>query len=81
MQLHFLSQQDSTLWSITADEQLIAWFQQKPEDWQVGGSCDVYMFGAGRHGQLGDSSTNALSPALKQSFQQASQVFTVKWIT
>ncbi len=36
------------------DSQLMMWATQQPQDWQFGGKCEVYMFGNGRHGQLGE---------------------------
>ena len=59
------------------DEQLVAWMTQRPQDWQVDGKCDVYMFGAGRHGQLGETSSGSTAPLLVPSFYQARQVTTV----
>ena len=40
------------------DAQVITWATQQPHDWQFGGKCDVYMWGSGRHGQLGDAGTS-----------------------
>jgi E3 ubiquitin-protein ligase HERC1 len=44
-------------WSLEMDSQVMMWATQKPHDWQFGGKCDVYMWGNGRHGQLGESGT------------------------
>lgn len=57
------------------DEQIIAWAVQRPEDWQLGGRCEVYMWGAGRIGQLGEAGRNAITPASAPSFSCAQQVF------
>ncbi|KAG2470375.1 HERC1 ligase, partial [Polypterus senegalus] len=45
-------------------------------DWHLGGKCDVYLWGAGRHGQLAEAGRNILVPTLTPSFSQAQQLIT-----
>lgn len=56
------------------DEEIIAWSTQYPEDWQLGGKCEAYLWGSGRHGQLAEAGRNALMPVCTESFSQAQQV-------
>lgn len=44
------------------------------QDWHLGGKCDVYLWGAGRHGQLAEAGRNILVPTAAPSFSQAQQV-------
>lgn len=46
---------DTESWTYKTDVQVMAWATQCPQDWQVGGKCDVYLWGSGRHGQLGEA--------------------------
>ena len=46
------------------------------QDWHLGGKCDVYLWGAGRHGQLAEAGRNILVPITAPSFSQAQQVIT-----
>ena len=52
----------------------MAWAVSKPEDWQLGGKCDAYLWGSGRHGQLCETGRAALNPHLTSSFKTAQQV-------
>lgn len=45
-----------------------------PQDWHLGGKCDVFLWGAGRHGQLAEAGRNVLIPVSAPSFSQAQQV-------
>uniref|UniRef100_A0A8C6YER0 HECT-type E3 ubiquitin transferase n=1 Tax=Naja naja TaxID=35670 RepID=A0A8C6YER0_NAJNA len=45
-----------------------------PQDWHLGGKCDVCLWGAGRHGQLAEAGRNVLVPVSAPSFSQAQQV-------
>ncbi|XP_051786021.1 probable E3 ubiquitin-protein ligase HERC1 isoform X2 [Erpetoichthys calabaricus] len=65
---------DNSKWSSVMDEQLMTWATVRPEDWQLGGKTDVYLWGAGRHGQLADAGTNLVVPALAPCLSQAQQV-------
>ena len=67
--------QDNSKWTMTKDEQLVTWVNQRPQDWQVDGKCQVFMFGSGRHGQLSDQTTSSHAPALVNQFNQARQVY------
>ena len=72
--------QNNRAWDLRMDEQIISWAVQRPEDWQLGGRCEVYMWGAGRIGQLGEAGRNAISPALAPSFSCAQQVIWNKFM-
>jgi len=56
------------------DEQIMSWAVQRPEDWQLGGRCEAFMWGGGRIGQLGEAGRNVLVPTAAQSFSCAQQV-------
>ena len=62
------------MWTLKQDEQIMAWAVGKPEDWQLGGKCDAYLWGSGRHGQLCETGRAALTPHLTSSFKSAQQV-------
>ena len=59
------------------DEQLVSWLEDRPDDWQITGRCNAYLFGASRHGQLADAAPDTLVPKLASSFQQAQYVSVV----
>ncbi|XP_007895403.2 probable E3 ubiquitin-protein ligase HERC1 [Callorhinchus milii] len=65
---------DNNKWTYLMDEQLMAWATSRPEDWQLGGKSEVYLWGGGRHGQLADAGNSALVPTLAPSLSQALQV-------
>ncbi|XP_056269201.1 probable E3 ubiquitin-protein ligase HERC1 isoform X3 [Pseudoliparis swirei] len=65
---------DNSKWSPGMDEQIMSWATSRPEDWHLGGKCDVYLWGAGRHGQLAEAGRNILVPTTAPSFSQAQQV-------
>nr|XP_026694983.1 probable E3 ubiquitin-protein ligase HERC1 isoform X2 [Ciona intestinalis] len=65
---------DNTQWVQGMDEQLVSWYEQCPNDWQCGTHCDVYLFGAGRHGQLAEVGSGVLVPQLTKSFHEARKV-------
>ncbi|XP_042200055.1 probable E3 ubiquitin-protein ligase HERC1 [Callorhinchus milii] len=65
---------DNTKWFTGMDEQIMSWATCRPEDWHLGGKCDVYLWGAGRHGQLAEAGRNVMIPTLVPSFSQAQQV-------
>ena len=33
----------------------MAWATHQPHDWQLGGGCSAFLWGSGRHGQVGHS--------------------------
>uniref|UniRef100_A0A3Q3XB61 HECT-type E3 ubiquitin transferase n=1 Tax=Mola mola TaxID=94237 RepID=A0A3Q3XB61_MOLML len=68
---------DNSKWVSGLDEQIMSWATSRPEDWHLGGKCDVYLWGAGRHGQLAEAGRNILVPTTAPSFSQAQQVQTV----
>ncbi|XP_030650140.1 probable E3 ubiquitin-protein ligase HERC1 isoform X2 [Chanos chanos] len=65
---------DNSKWLPGMDEQIMSWATSRPEDWHLGGKCDVYLWGAGRHGQLAEAGRNILVPTVAASFSQAQQV-------
>ncbi|XP_037767220.1 probable E3 ubiquitin-protein ligase HERC1 isoform X1 [Chelonia mydas] len=65
---------DNSKWINGMDEQIMSWATSRPEDWHLGGKCDVYLWGAGRHGQLAEAGRNVMIPVAAPSFSQAQQV-------
>ncbi|XP_054287973.1 probable E3 ubiquitin-protein ligase HERC1 [Macrosteles quadrilineatus] len=65
---------DNEAWSYKTDVQLMSWATQCPQDWQVGGRCEAYLWGSGRHGQLGESGHSSQVPTLTESFSSAQQI-------
>ncbi|KAM4596311.1 putative E3 ubiquitin-protein ligase HERC1 isoform 6-T6 [Fundulus diaphanus] len=65
---------DNGKWASGMDEQIMSWATSRPEDWHLGGKCDVFLWGAGRHGQLAEAGRNILVPMSAPSFSQAQQV-------
>ncbi|CAL8069477.1 unnamed protein product [Orchesella dallaii] len=64
-------------WTLDMDTEVMAWATQQPHDWQFGGKCDVYMWGNGRHGQLGESDMlgrQMATPRLSPTFCGAQQI-------
>ncbi|TKC41747.1 hypothetical protein EI555_009283, partial [Monodon monoceros] len=51
---------DNSKWINGMDEQIMSWATSRPEDWHLGGKCDVYLWGAGRHGQLAEAGRNVM---------------------
>lgn len=74
----FIGSQNQSKWNIDLDQEIIAWATQKPEDWQLGGRCEVYLWGSGRFGQMGEAGRNSCTPILTPSFSQAQQVCLVR---
>ncbi|XP_054985114.1 probable E3 ubiquitin-protein ligase HERC1 [Sorex araneus] len=65
---------DNSKWINGMDEQIMSWATSRPEDWHLGGKCDVFLWGAGRHGQLAEAGRNVMVPSAAPSFSQAQQV-------
>ncbi|XP_032396192.1 probable E3 ubiquitin-protein ligase HERC1 isoform X4 [Etheostoma spectabile] len=65
---------DNSKWSFRMDEQLMSWATTRPEDWQLGGKSEVYLWGNGRYGQLAGMGTNLMMPTLAPSLLQTQQV-------
>ncbi|KAL4227435.1 putative E3 ubiquitin-protein ligase herc1 [Mactra antiquata] len=61
-------------WSLVIDSEIMNWVSQKPEDWQIGGKCEAYMWGYDRHGQLCDGGRVVLSPVNVPSYSVAQQI-------
>lgn len=51
---------DNKAWSLEADRDIMLWTTTYPQDWQVGGKCDAYFWGNGRHGQLSEGGTRSI---------------------
>ena len=66
--------QDNAAWDLQMDEQIMSWAIQRPEDWQLGGRWEAFVWGGGRIGQLGEAGRNVLTPTPAQSFTCAQQV-------
>lgn len=45
---------NNKIWSLDADRDIMQWTISYPQDWQVGGKCEAYFWGNGRHGQLAE---------------------------
>jgi len=59
---------------LTTDAEIMTWASQKPEDWQIGGKCETYMWGYERHGQLCDGGRVVLTPVNVPAYSVAQQV-------
>ncbi|XP_067667414.1 probable E3 ubiquitin-protein ligase HERC1 [Haliotis asinina] len=65
---------DNTLWDLNKDSQIMSWVTHRPEDWQVGGRCEVFTWGSGRHGQMCEAGRSCLTPVKVPSFSCAQQI-------
>ncbi|XP_067933208.1 probable E3 ubiquitin-protein ligase HERC1 [Watersipora subatra] len=65
---------DPIRWDSSKDAQIVQWAYHSPDDWCLGDKSSVYMWGSGRHGQLGEAGRVALNPILVSSFALAKQV-------
>ena len=70
----FNSFQDNHFWTVSMDEQVMQWVTQRPEDWRVGGKCESFLWGGGRHGQLCEAGRMVATPTHTPSFACAQQV-------
>ncbi|KAL3277276.1 hypothetical protein HHI36_012626 [Cryptolaemus montrouzieri] len=61
-------------WTIKQDEQIMQWVTQRPQDWQIGGKCEAYLWGSDRHGQLAEVGCNASAPILVESYSTARKI-------
>jgi hypothetical protein len=52
----------------------MSWATQSPEDWQIGGKCEAYMWGYERHGQLCEGGRVVLTPVNVSAYSIAQQV-------
>jgi E3 ubiquitin-protein ligase HERC1 len=46
---------NQTHWNLQADQEIMAWVTQQPGDWQIGGNCQAFLWGSGKHGQLAEA--------------------------
>lgn len=65
---------DNSKWELTIDGEIMNWATHKPEDWQIGGKCEAYMWGYERHGQLCDGGRVVLTPVNVVSYSVAQQI-------
>ena len=63
-------------WTLEADMELMRWWSESPGDWQSGGRCDAFLFGAGMNGQLAEGSGGEHRRLLTHvpSFSHSSQI-------
>ena len=66
--------QDNSNWTLNIDSEIMSWASQNPEDWQIGGKCEAYMWGYERHGQLCEGGRVVLTPKNVGSYSVAQQV-------
>lgn len=64
----------TSCWNLQKDAQVMKWATSRPEDWQLGGLCEAFLWGGGRHGQMGEIGRSVLTPLLAASFSCAQQV-------
>ena len=69
-----ISFQDNCNWTLNIDCEIMSWASQNPEDWQLGGKCEAYMWGYERHGQLCEGGRVVLTPKNVGSYSVAQQV-------
>ncbi|KAK7467957.1 hypothetical protein BaRGS_00036800 [Batillaria attramentaria] len=65
---------DNKLWDLTMDTQIMSWAVHRPEDWQLGGRCETYVWGSGRHGQMCEGGRIAMTPTKVPSLSNGQQV-------
>lgn len=59
---------------MTMDAQIMTWAVQRPEDWQLGGHSETYIWGSGRHGQMCEAGRISLMPIKVPSLSNSQQV-------
>ncbi|CAB3370488.1 Hypothetical predicted protein [Cloeon dipterum] len=65
---------NQSFWSLQADQEIMSWVTQQPGDWQIGGNCQAFLWGSGKHGQLAEAGRVCLFPVLTMSFSCAQQI-------
>ncbi|KAK7116135.1 hypothetical protein V1264_001871 [Littorina saxatilis] len=65
---------DNIRWDLTMDCQIMTWAVQHPEDWQVGGRGETFVWGSGRHGQMCEAGRVAMKPTKVPSLSSCQQV-------
>ncbi|XP_050402259.2 probable E3 ubiquitin-protein ligase HERC1 [Patella vulgata] len=65
---------DNSKWDLTMDSQMMSWAIQRPEDWQIGGLYEAFLWGYGRHGQMCEGGQSATRPVKVPSFSCAQQI-------
>ncbi|XP_021344923.1 probable E3 ubiquitin-protein ligase HERC1, partial [Mizuhopecten yessoensis] len=65
---------DNGRWDLNMDTQIMLWALQRPEDWQLGGKCEVFLWGSGRHGQICEGGRASFVPTKVSSFSCAQKV-------
>lgn len=56
------------------DSQIMTWAVQRPEDWQVGGRGETFVWGSGRHGQMCEAGRVSTKPVKVPSLSACQQV-------
>ena len=56
------------------DGQIMSWATERPEDWQLGGKCEAFFWGSGRHGQMCEGGRGSNLPKKVESFSCSQQV-------
>lgn len=69
-----LSAMQNSLWTLEQDKQIIQWVTTKPEDWQIGGKCNAFLWGSDRHGQLAELGFSVSTPTPVDSFSIAQKI-------
>ena len=64
----------SAFWTIKQDEQIMHWVTNRPQDWQIGGTCKTFMWGSNRHGQLAELGCCTAVPQHVESFSTAAKI-------
>ncbi|XP_052100156.1 probable E3 ubiquitin-protein ligase HERC1 isoform X2 [Mytilus californianus] len=65
---------DNVKWDLNMDTQIMVWAMQRPEDWQLGGKCEAYLWGNGRHGQICEGGRASFVPTKVPTFSCAQQI-------
>ncbi|XP_076465936.1 putative E3 ubiquitin-protein ligase HERC1 isoform X3 [Babylonia areolata] len=65
---------DNSRWDLNMDSQIMMWAVQRPEDWQLGGRGETYVWGSGRHGQMCEAGRVSMVPTKVPSLSSCQQV-------
>jgi E3 ubiquitin-protein ligase HERC1 len=66
--------QDNGRFDLAMDTQIMTWAVQRPEDWQMGGRGETFVWGSGRHGQMCEGGRVAVKPVKVPSLSACQQV-------
>ncbi|ESP05641.1 hypothetical protein LOTGIDRAFT_181433 [Lottia gigantea] len=65
---------DNSKWNLIQDGEIMSWAINHPEDWQMGGLSESYLWGYGRHGQMCEGGQSCNKPVKVPSFSCAQQI-------